>query len=101
VPTLANVALELAIDDLPIVLHRIIEPWLGHSIYAIQTKMEGTTTVSMPWVETWQEAVEGVEFWLFVAGGVWAFANLYRQRAWITNGIALAFVLFLLSYAHL
>ncbi len=90
---IANALLGLAIDGLPEALPRIFETAIRHSIHAVITHTSGQTLISMPWVESWQESVEGVFFWCAVAGGIWGVVNLCRRRAWITNGLAVGYTL--------
>ena len=85
--------LAAAIAILPLTTPHQFQHFLGHSLQTISTIHEsGGTVLSEPWLERWQEATYGAAFWVSAVGALWAIVNLFRRRAWITNTVAVAWV---------
>ena len=90
---LMPLVLAVSIEYVPVAARHFFESRLGHSINAWTTTKESSGTLfSEPWLERWQETVDDVFIWISLGGALWGIVNLCRRRAWVWNGIAVAYV---------
>lgn len=76
---------------LPNAFPGLFQSIIGHSVYADSVKAVGSTTITSPWLETWEENIDSIFLLVLGAGTLWGIVNLCRRRAWVSNGIAVAY----------
>lgn len=80
----------MAIGDLPDAVPKLFAVYLGHSIYQMVYRQEGSgITVGELWINRWQERTSTVFEFLIAAATLWAILNLSRKRAARANMFAL------------
>lgn len=76
---------------LPKAFPGLFQSIIGHSVYADSVKVAGNTTITSPWAEMWEENVDSIFLWVLAVGTLWGIVNLWRRRAWVSNGIAVGY----------
>jgi hypothetical protein len=98
--SIANLALEMAVMDLPKAFRGTFEVFLGHSIYEMRFTKSGNIETGWQWINRWEGHVGSLFFWGIVLGGIWGLINLIRGRARITSGLAVAVAVLISVYLN-
>lgn len=96
--SIANLALELAVMDLPKAFRGTFEVFLGHSIYEMRFTKSGNIETGWQWINRWEGHVGSLFFWGIILGGAGGLINLFVGRARVTSGFALAAAVLFVVY---
>jgi hypothetical protein len=90
--TITNLALELALMEMPKAFPGLFDWLLGHSIYAHRFETD------WQWINRWEMGVASDFRLLVILGAIWGVVNLFRRRSVVLNSLAVVGALILLVW---